>query len=107
MMALAIFAKKHKLPNEVTAKVRNHIELFTDDYFDRLEKQGLIDDLPGHLRNEVILNTHGKFLSKIKIFKGKPLDVLWKIGNKLRHRKYLPGEVIYSVDDMSLAGTSK
>ena len=104
-MALVLFARKYNLPNELVAKIRNHLNLHSaEDYFDRLGKKGILENLPKSLRNEVILNTHGVFLNRIKVLKGKALKLLWLIGNKLKLNYYSPGDVIYTINDLSDRG---
>ena len=115
-MTLAIFAKKNNLPNQIITKIQQHfkyviiyniyiyiytISLHADDYFENLEEKCLVEELPTHLRAEVIHNTYGRTFSKIKLFYKQPAEFIWKMATKMNNFSTKPGEVLYKIGDSS------
>ena len=112
MVGLALYAKQYNVPNGLIAKIRNHFEYLyryiyiwenrehEDDFYEHLNQGQLFEELPIHLRGELIQYSYGATITRIKIFQNQNPEFYWEIGSKLRRIKVNDGIKIYSEGDV-------
>jgi len=62
------FLRQRQIPAEIDAKVRNYYEYIWERYRG-LDKNQMLDDLPGPLRLEILLHLAGDMLKTVPLFK--------------------------------------
>ena len=68
-------------------------------YFNFLDQDALLDELPAALKNEVMAITHKKILDSFSFFKGKPPQFVLDILPEFKHISLSPDEVVYRNGD--------
>ena len=64
-------------------------------YFNFLDQDSLLDELPSALKSEVLSITHKRILDSFNIFKGKPPQFILDILPEFKHISLSKDEVIY------------
>ena len=63
-------------------------------------EQKLLHDLPNSLREEILLESHGKFLREFKIFRNNfSEEFIDRLSLKLQPVTYAPKDIIYCVSN--------
>ena len=68
-------------------------------YFNFLDQDELLDELPAALKNEVMGITHKKILDSFSFFKGKSPQFVLDILSEFKHISLSPDEVVYRKGD--------
>lgn len=71
------------------------------DFYNSVDQEELLNELPSSLRAEVIMHTHGEIIRRIKFFEDKNSNFLWKILPMLKPMRMFPEDVIYNQGDKS------
>ena len=99
MNTLNEFVKKTKLKPETQLKIKRFIENNHRENHMQVDQEKLLEELPSNLRAEVVTQTHGEIINKIKFFENKDPDFLWSILPLLKQMKVYPQECLYNQAD--------
>ena len=98
--SLAELAKIGNIPFELSKKIKKFIENNYDTIYNQDDEATIIKMLPPSLRDEVLGQTFGQTIDKIKYFREmEDFDFLWKILPMLTPFKIEKNEVVYCKDD--------
>ena len=99
-MALNEFATNLKMPSQLYFKILRILKRNADaQYFNFLDQEVLLDELPSALKQEIMGITHRKILNSFKFFKGKPPQFVLSIVPEFRHISLTSDEVIFRKGD--------
>ena len=92
--------QRKNIESELQVRVRKYFEfIWQEEYSENSEKEeALLQRLSSTLREEVLLQSHGKFLQNFPVLcKNFSQKTLRKFIYKLKQMRYTPEEVIYEV----------
>ena len=94
--SLAVLSSKANIPIELTKKIKKFILNNYESIYNQEDEDNLIKMLPPSLRDEVLNNTYGEIIEKVKFFRNlRDPDFLWKILPLLRTIKLEKNDVLY------------
>lgn len=100
MKSLSDLAKLAGIPFELSKKIKKFIENNYETISNQDDEATIIKMLPPSLRDEVLSNTFGEVVEKVKFFRDmEDVDFLWKVLPKLTPFKIEKGDVVYWKDD--------
>ena len=95
-MALNEYALNIKMSSNLYFKILRILRRNAEsNYFNYLDQDMLLSELPAALRNEVLGITHKRILDSFNFFKGKPVKFAQDIIPQFKHISLTKDEVIY------------
>jgi hypothetical protein len=94
--ALAELAKLANIPFELSKKIKKFIENNFEAIYNQDDEANIIKVLPPSLRDEVLSNTYGDIVNKIKFFNEiDDIEFLWKVLPMLTPYKIEKSDVVF------------
>ncbi|CDW85707.1 UNKNOWN [Stylonychia lemnae] len=93
------FAKRTKLPEELTLKIKRFVENNNENDISIHEYKYLLGQLPQSLRADVIQQSFGNIIRKIVFLQDKNSDFLWFFLPALRPMKVYSKDILYNQGD--------
>jgi hypothetical protein len=97
---LSNYSKSNNIDYELQVRLKKYYQfLWEFEEEDVVEKeQSILKHLSSNLREEVIMQTRGRFLDNYSVFKNNfTSDALRKISHIMRRMRYAPNDVIFQV----------
>lgn len=90
---------KNNMHVDLKVRVKKYLEFIWKSGPKTIEReQKLLHDLPNSLKEEILLESHGKFLREFDIFKKNfSEDFIDRLSLKLQPVTYAPKDIIYCV----------
>ena len=99
-MALNEFAASLKMPHTLYFKILHILKRNAEaSYFNFLDQEALLEELPAAIKTEVLGITHKKILDSFVFFKGKNPQFVMDILPEFKHISLAPNEIIYRKED--------
>lgn len=94
------YMSKNNLHVDLKVRVKKCLEFIWKNGSKNIQKeQELLYDLPNSLREEILLESHGKFLREFGILNSNFSDeFIDRLSLKLKPLSYAPRDIIYSVN---------
>lgn len=88
------------IPFDLSKKIKKYIESNYEAIYNQDDEANLIKMLPPSLRDDILTNTFGEVVEKVKFFREmEDVDFLWKVLPQLIPFKIENKDVVYWKDD--------